>query len=167
MPSFAQVDEQGEIVAVIPNEQAAEMLGSDPSEGYTNPEVASRMLEVVADSKDLVLLGDPERFSEAVLEMVGPYLVDADEATTEKFYGEEGGDTLPSDASGITTTETVSSNPATGEESYTTTTEAGLGDQAEKVTQQTLAKMLGTGNSEESDALMDIIAGGGRRNGRG
>ena len=155
MPRLGEVDESGQVVGMVPNDQVAEMIGTDPAQGYTNPEVAARMVEMVADSANLVLLGDPDMFSEEVLQVVGPYLVDADEATTGKFYGEEEGTPLSEEPT-VTTTETMAADPMTGTESYSTTTEANLGDAAEQVTQEQLNKLLSGG--EDRDALYDVLS---------
>ena len=167
MPKLGQVEVnedtgEQEVVSILPTAQVEEMLGADPALAYTDPDIATRMVELVAESESLVMLGDPEMFAPGVLEIVGPFLEDASDAEAEMMYGESEGVPMESEAPvEMSTTETV--NPSTGEEMTTETMSANVGDSARQVTAAQLAKLLNQGSADDGEedqreAMMSLLA---------
>ena len=165
MPNLGTTEEdkvtgEQKISGMVPPDQVTEMLGADPQLAYTDPAIATRMVELVANSDNLVLLGDPEMFSPEVLEIVGPFLEDASPEESEMMYGENEGAPMEAEAP-VEMTSTESVNPMTGTQTATETVSADLGDSAKQVTAEQLAKILNEGGSPEEgqrEAMLSLLA---------
>ena len=167
MPKIGIIEEDpttGEqaLSGFVGEDEISQKVGFSPSEAYTDADKARRLVELVADSDNYILYGDPDMFSPEVLEVVGPYLVEADDTEAEKFYGEAEGTPAeeappaaavpaaagaapptapaaipPQDAVSTTVTEAI--NPATGEESVSQTSTAEV---ASNTTKKQLDELL-------------------------